>query len=61
MIENVAPRLLGRCPFVTLHDGIYSGVAELPAVEAAFYDTFEELGFSMSLKREIEGKKTKLI
>ncbi len=60
VIENVAPRLLGRCPFVTLHDGIYSGVAELPAVEAAFHDTFQELGFSMSLKREIEGKKTKV-
>ncbi len=60
VIENIAPLLLGRFPFVTVHDAIYSGVDDLPAVEDAFHETFKELGFSISLKREIDGQKTKV-
>lgn len=52
VIENVAPRLVGRVPVVTLHDAIFSQADKLQVVEAAFHDVFDEIGFEMSLKRE---------
>jgi hypothetical protein len=52
VIEQVAPRLVGRVPTVTLHDAIYSTLPSLPAVEAAFDETFDEIGCHLKLKRE---------
>ena len=52
VVENVAPRLLGRAPVVTLHDAIYSQADKLPVVEGAFHDVFDAIGFRMALKRE---------
>ena len=50
VIEQVAPRLLGRMPIVTLHDAIYSKSPDAPKVADAFREVFEELGFEMALK-----------
>ena len=52
VVENVAPRLIGRIPCVTLHDAIYGTVGELPAVEDAFGAAFGEIGCCLGLKRE---------
>ena len=52
VIETVLTRLLGRVPVVTLHDAIYSRRNCLDIVESAFYDTFNDIGFSLTLKRE---------
>ena len=52
VIENVAPRLVGRVPVVTLHDAIYSQADKLEVVEAAFHEVFDAIGFRMSLKKE---------
>ncbi len=52
VIENVAPRLIGRVPCLTLHDAIYSTVQSLPAVEEAFNEVFDEIGCRLALKRE---------
>jgi hypothetical protein len=52
VIENVAPRLVGRLPIVTLHDAIYARVRDLPAVAEAFEETFAELGLRMRVKME---------
>ncbi len=52
VVENVAPRLVGKVAVVTLHDAIYSRVNELEVVETAFHDVFDAIGFKMSLKRE---------
>jgi hypothetical protein len=53
VVETVCPRLIGRVPVVTLHDAIYSTQHDLAAVEGAFRDAFAEIGFSLSLKREV--------
>ena len=53
VIETVAPRLVESVPIVTLHDCIFARIRDLPLVEAAFRETFEEMGFSLTLKREI--------
>jgi hypothetical protein len=50
VIENVAPRLVGQIPFVTLHDAIYCRGSDLPRVESAFEETFDEIGFRVALK-----------
>jgi hypothetical protein len=52
VIERVSPRLLGRVPCITLHDAIYSTRRNLPTVERAFGETFDEIGCRLSLKRE---------
>ena len=52
VIENVSPRLLGRIPFVTLHDAIFSRQYDVSKVSDAFNDTFDDIGFSMALKSE---------
>lgn len=52
VIHQVAPRLVGRVPCVTLHDAIFSQVGELDEVERAFLEAFKALDFTMALKRE---------
>jgi hypothetical protein len=52
VVETIAPKLLGKVPVVTLHDAVYTTTPCLPAVEDAFAETFERLGFYLSLKRE---------
>ncbi|MGA2069370.1 MAG: hypothetical protein ABSG86_30750 [Thermoguttaceae bacterium] len=52
VVETVCPRLVGHVPVVTLHDAVFSTRHNLAAVEGAFRDTFGEIGFSLSLKRE---------
>lgn len=54
VIDLVAPRLIEKVPIVTLHDAIYAPVSALDEVENAFRGVFEELDFSISLKREGE-------
>lgn len=53
VIDCVAPKLIDsgtRC--VTLHDAIYSQVGSVSAVEAAFRETFAELGIRLALSTE---------
>jgi hypothetical protein len=52
VVEQVAPRLIGRAPCITLHDAIYSTQRSLPTVEEAFQDTFDAIGCRLKLKRE---------
>jgi hypothetical protein len=52
VVEQVAPRLIGRVPCLTLHDAIYSTMQSLPAVEEAFEETFDEIGCRLAIKRE---------
>jgi len=52
VIEQVAPRLLGKVRIVTLHDAIYSKRPDASKVADAFRDVFEELGFEMALQLE---------
>ncbi len=52
VVENVAPRLVGRFPIVTLHDAIYARTVDLPIVVDAFGETFEMLGLRMMVKAE---------
>lgn len=56
VIENVAPRLIGALPCITLHNAIYSTMQSLPAVEEAFAETFDELGIRLRVKTEAAGK-----
>ena len=52
VIEQVAPRLLGRVRIVTLHDAIYSKRRDASKVADAFREVLEELGFEMALQCE---------
>ncbi len=52
VIEQVAPRLVGRVPVITLHDAIYSTCGCLARVEEAFADVFDAIDFRLTLKRE---------
>jgi hypothetical protein len=53
VVEQVAPRLVGRVPCITLHDAIYSRRSALDTVEAAFSEVFDTtIGFRLRLKRE---------
>ena len=61
VIHQVTPRLIGRVPVVTLHDAVYSKVDKLPMVETAFNDTFDAIGFRMSLKREVPSERGAMI
>jgi hypothetical protein len=56
VVEQVAPRLIGRVPCLTLHDAIYSTLSSLPTVEAAFAETFEALGIRLKVKTEAASK-----
>jgi hypothetical protein len=52
VVENVAPRLVGRFPIVTLHNAIYARIEDLPAVVDGFDETFAELGLPLKVKVE---------
>ena len=52
VVEQVAPKLVGRVPVLTLHDAIFSTGRGLPVVEQAFGDVFDDIGFRLTLKRE---------
>ena len=52
VIEQVAPRLLGRMPIMTLHDAIFSQRRDVREVADGFREVSEELGFEMGLKAE---------
>jgi hypothetical protein len=52
--QQVAPLLIGRVPFITLHDAIFSTLPALGAVEEAFNDAFDDIGFRLTLKREAQ-------
>jgi hypothetical protein len=56
VIENVAPRLIGRIPVVTLHDAIFSRAADVCDVLGAFEEAFQTLGFRLSVKAKAVGK-----
>ena len=58
VVENVAPRLVGRLPVVTLHDAIYARTEDLPAVVDAFGETFEKLGIQLRVKTETSAAET---
>jgi len=55
VLEQVARRLVGRIPFVTLHDAIFARQRDLDTVKAAFDATFEDLGFRIHTKPESWG------
>jgi len=52
VVETVAPRLVGQCPFITLHDAIFCGPGDIPLVQEAFEDVFADIGFTMRMKEE---------
>ena len=52
VVENIAPRLVGRIPVLTLHDAIYSRVRDIQVVEDAFAETFHDLGIHLRVKVE---------
>jgi hypothetical protein len=52
VIENVAPKLAGLIPVLTLHDAIYSRVQDIQVVQDAFAETFQELGIHLRVKTE---------
>jgi hypothetical protein len=52
VVENVAPRLVGRVPVVTLHDAVFSPTDDVGAVLGAFEETFQALGFRLAVKAE---------
>ena len=54
VIDLVCPRLLrDEVPVLTLHDSVYSQIGMLDRVESAFQEAFDEIGFRLSLKREV--------
>ena len=52
VIDEVAPRLLGKVRVLTLHDAIYAKRPDASKVADAFREVFEELGFEMALQLE---------
>jgi len=50
VIEQVAPRLLGRVRVLTLHDALFSRRRDVGTVADAFRAVFYDMGFSMGLK-----------
>jgi hypothetical protein len=53
VVETVAPRLVERIPIVTLHDAIFSRDRDLALVSDAFQETFDRLGFPLTVKTEV--------
>ncbi len=53
VIHTVVPRIIQRFPVVTLHDAVFCRWTDIAEVEAAFQEVFQEIGFSMRLKREL--------
>ena len=53
VIEHVVPRLVRLgVPVLTLHDAIWGREKDLPAIEDAFNETFDDLGVRLRLKRD---------
>jgi hypothetical protein len=52
VIEQVAPRLVGRVPVVTLHDAIFSTRQSVSLVETGFREVFDAIGCRLALKCE---------
>ena len=50
VIEQVAPRLIGKVPIVTLHDAVFSRRRDVCEVADGFRKVFDELGFKMALE-----------
>jgi hypothetical protein len=50
VIEHVAPRLIGKMPFMTLHDAVFSRRRDVREVADGFRTVFDELGFKMALE-----------
>jgi len=56
VIDLVCPRLISAGVLcLTIHDSVYAQERMLGEVESAFREAFDEIGFSLSLKREIPG------
>jgi hypothetical protein len=51
-IEQVCPKLVSRIPTISLHDSIFSSAKNIGIITDAFNETFEQIGFKMSLKAE---------
>ena len=51
VIHGVCKKLIGSVPCVTVHDEVYSTCDCICDVEKAFYSTFDDIGFSMAVKR----------
>ena len=58
VIEQAAPRLVDRVPFVPLHDALYSRTQDIPLVKDAFAETFEDLGLPLRVKIELAEKQS---
>jgi hypothetical protein len=53
VIETVALALVTTYPktfFISLHDSIFTVERDLPKVDSAFRQAFDDIGFGMSLK-----------
>jgi hypothetical protein len=48
----VCPKLVSRIPTISLHDSIFSSAKNIGIITDAFNETFEQIGFKMSLKAE---------
>lgn len=55
VVETVSPFLVGRVPIVTLHDAVYARVRDMGMVEDSFNEALERIGWSLTLKQEVEG------
>lgn len=53
VIDTISRDLIGRVPFVPLHDAIYCGKRHLSCVDSAFSEAFERFGVKMSTKTEV--------
>ena len=52
VIEQVAPRLLGKVPIVTLHDAIFTRRPDVCKVADGFRNVFGEMGVEMALEED---------
>ena len=52
VVERISPELVERIPIVTLHDAIFGRERDLGAVEEAFNEVLEEIGWKLALKIE---------
>lgn len=56
VIDMVCARLIrDEIPVVTIHDSVFTQMGLIERVEAAFEEVFDDIGFRLSLKREIPG------
>lgn len=52
VVETIAPRILERCPALTLHDAVFAKASDIETVKEVFSETLESLGCRLSLKVE---------